>query len=103
MATDLYKDLQESELCGGDAETTITTLRYEFDGFAIIVEGVPAIYCSETGEELVAGPLAVALGDVVHKLAETARIIAAQRSPGEDEPFETTVRFPVSRQTLIAT
>lgn len=92
MAADIFNDLQKSNLCEGEIKLTSTTLRYEFDGFTIKVEGVPAVLCQETQEELVHGPLAVALGDMVHKLAEAAQLVVAQ-SPNRDAPMETTVQF----------
>lgn len=65
--------LKTCRLCGSQTEQNLVELRYEFDGFAIVVRGVPAAVCKTCGERYIPGDVGVWLGDYVADIAERVR------------------------------
>lgn len=100
MINEMLERMRSSSLCGENAYISTTTLRYEFDRATVTVANVPVIVCPESGEELVPGPIGVAIGDIVHKIAETARLMRDHAEGDETVPFETHVTFPANYQSL---
>lgn len=65
--------LKTCRVCGGQTQRELVELRYEFDGFAIVVRGVPAAVCQNCGERYIPGDVGVWLGDYVADIAERVR------------------------------
>lgn len=61
------------------------TLHLERDGIALEVNGVPAYVCPNCGEQLIPGPLAVALGDAVDAIVRAEE--EARREAGRYLPM----------------
>lgn len=101
MIENLQARLGASDLCGGDAALVLIELRYEFGPITVVVEGVPAFRCPGFDEELVPGPIGVAISEMANRMALDARAFLDQLEPGSTEPVETIVRFPQHFRDLL--
>jgi len=64
------------------------TQEYAFEGFTIIVDGVPAYRDNETGEQYVPGGIAMFVSDAVMEMAQQIREEIARKA----EPVSTPIR-----------
>jgi len=54
-------------VCGGKLIETTTTLHLKKEGQLLIIEDVPAKVCQRCGEELISGPVAEKIGEILSR------------------------------------
>lgn len=65
--------VQRCVLCKGETRAGTTELRFEFGDVSVIVEGVPAQFCDDCGEEYIYGPLGRLIGNGAADIATAIR------------------------------
>ena len=94
MIAEYQRQLMQSPLCRGKVEAITTELRYEFDSVVVVIEGVPAFRCEGRDDDLIPGPLGIALGELAFEIAEQAQTRLAELTAEADEPIETRIKIP---------